>query len=89
LFLVLGRLDSQEQLIPIMMLARGTGAPARKGPIQQTDIRYRVHLHPSPVRKRATAEAADLIPQELDRTIVNPIIVRLDDSRLLLINKLN
>jgi hypothetical protein len=72
-----------------MMLARGAGASARKGPIQKTDVRYRVHLHPSPVRKPAAAGAADLIAKELDRTPVNPIIVRLDDSRFSLINKLN
>ena len=40
-----------------------------------------------PVRKPAAAGAADLIAKKLDRTAVNPIIVRLDDSRFLLISR--
>jgi hypothetical protein len=71
------------------MFARRAGPPSWEFPIQQTDVRDQVHLHPSPVRKRAPAGTADLIPQKLNRTVVNPIIVGFDDSWLLLINKLN
>jgi hypothetical protein len=86
---VLRRFDSQEQLIPLMMFSRRAGPPAWEAPIQQTDVRDQIHLHPSPVRKWAAADTADLIPKKLNRTIVNPIIVGFDDSRLLLINQLN
>jgi hypothetical protein len=71
------------------MFARATRATARKGGVQQTDVRNQVHLHPSPVRKWAIAGAANLIPKELDGTIVNPVIVWLDDSRFIPINKAN
>src|SRR5580658_5184471 len=87
--LVLGRFDSQEQLIPLMMFARGAGPPTWEGPIQQNHVRDQVHLHPSPVRKWAAADTTDLIPEKLNRTVVNTIIVRFDDSLLLLINKLD
>jgi hypothetical protein len=71
------------------MFAGRTRTPARKGLVQQMDVRNEVHLHPSPVRKRASAGATHLIPEKLDRTLVNPIIVRFDNSGFIPINKLN
>jgi transposase IS66 family protein/transposase IS66-like protein len=83
-FLLVGRLDSQEQLIPLMMFTRGTASSAAKSSSQQTDVRNQIDLHPAPIRKWAAAEASDLISKEFD-----PVVVRLDDSRFFLVNQLN
>src|SRR5216684_3696409 len=72
-----------------MMFAGGTGAPARESPIQQSQARNQVHLHPSPVRKPATAGATHLIPEQLDHAVMHSIIVRLNDAALLEINELH
>ena len=89
LFRVLRWLNSQEQLIPLMMFARGTGTPARKLPTQQMSARDRWHIEPSPVRKTSATGTADLIPKQLDGTMEDSIIVWLDDSRLPFITELN
>ena len=60
-----------------------------KGAIQQTEIINRVNLRPSPVREWLTARGSHLIAEKLDGASMNPIIMRLDDSQLVPINKLN
>jgi len=70
---------------PIHDVSRAARAPAPEGPVQQMEVRNRVHFHPSPVGKPSTTGTAHLIAEKLDRAVVNPVIVRLEDSRLLLV----
>jgi len=53
------------------------------------DVRDQIHFHPPPVGKPPTTGPAHLKGKKLDGAIVNPIIVRFDDTRLILINKSN
>jgi hypothetical protein len=53
------------------------------------DVRDKIHFHPPPVGKPPTTGPAHLIGKKLDGAIVNPIIVWLDDTRLVLINESN
>jgi hypothetical protein len=76
----IGRLYSDEQLVPGMMLTRRSRASAGKGPIQQLDIGDLIRLHPSPIGKFLAARAANLIPKELNNTVMNPVIVRFHDT---------
>jgi hypothetical protein len=71
------------------MLTRSIQTSDWKGAVQQVDTRNRVHFHPSPVGKPSTRGPAHLKGKKLDGAVVNPIIVRLDDTRLVLINKSN
>jgi hypothetical protein len=89
LFIPVNRSNSQEELIPSVVLAGRSSAPARKRPIQQLDVRNRIHFHPSPVGKRSAARSAHLIPKKLDGAVVNCVIVRLDNARFTSINKPN
>lgn len=80
LFLALiSRFNPDKQLIPFVVFACGSAAPTRERLIQQMDVGDQIRLHPSPVGKPSTAGAADLISQELDGTITNPIIVWFDN----------
>jgi hypothetical protein len=72
-----------------MMLPRSGRAAARKGPVQQLGVGNKLQLHPSPIRKRPAAGTTHLVSEKLDRTIVNPIIMRLDDARFVAVDKLN
>ena len=58
--------DSDEQLVPFVMLTGRRGTATRKGLIEQLNIRDQMFLHPSPGRKCVAAGAADLIGKELD-----------------------
>jgi hypothetical protein len=71
------------------MFARGSRAASGKGSIQQTDVRNQVRLHPSPIGKLPTAGSANLIAQEFDDAVVNPIIVRFDNPVLVSVEQSN
>jgi hypothetical protein len=71
------------------MLTRSIPTSAWKAAVQQMDLRNQIHFHPSPVRKLSTTGPAHLKGQKLDGAVVNPIIVRLDDTWFVLINKSN
>src|SRR5260370_41563232 len=85
---IFGRLYPDEDLIPSMMFSRSRGTPTGKGAVQQIEIRNRVHQRPSPVRERLTAHTSDLIAEKFDGTVMNAIIMRLNDSWLILISNL-
>ena len=55
-FLFPSRLDSDKELVPLVMLARGTWPSAWEDLFQKTDPGDQLHLHPPAVRKRATAK---------------------------------
>jgi hypothetical protein len=86
---IFGRLYPDEDLIPSMMFSRSRGTPTGKSAVQQIEIGNRVHQRPSPVRERLTAHTGDLISEKFDGTVVNAIIMRLNDSWLVLISKTN
>jgi hypothetical protein len=70
-----------------MMFSRSRGTPTGKGAVQQIEIRNRVYERPAPVRERLAAHTGDLIAEKFDGTFVNAIIMRLNDSWLVLISK--
>ena len=83
------RSDSQEELIPLVVLAGGIGTTSRKRAVEQAVVSDPIQFQPSPVWEWASAKTTDLICQEFDRTFVNPVVVRLDDSRLFIVDKLD
>jgi hypothetical protein len=76
----IGGFDSDEKLVPFKMFAGGSGSSSREGLIQQNEVSDLIRLHQEPVGKRATTEAANLVPQQLDRAIENSVIVRLNNA---------
>jgi hypothetical protein len=84
-----GRPHPYVELIPLMMLAGGAWPSTSKGLIQQMQLRNQIHFHPAPVGKSSTTGPAHLIAEKLYRTVMNPIVVRLEDSRLVAVDKTN
>ena len=72
-----------------MMLAQESGATAGEGLVQQMDIGNQASLHQSPVGKLVAARAANLISEELDGPVQDPVVVRLDDPVPVSIHNLN
>jgi hypothetical protein len=85
--ILVGGFHSDEELVPLMMFARRTGASTRKGLVQKLDVRDQISLHPSPVGQSGAAGAANLISKELDRTVVNPVIVWFHNPFLVSVTK--
>src|SRR5689334_20904703 len=77
--LVSRRLHSHEELVPLVMFSRRSMPPAGEGFAQEVDIGNQVCLHPAPIGKLMAARSADLICEELHGTVLNPVVVRLDD----------
>jgi hypothetical protein len=67
-----------------MMFTGERGASTEKRSAQQAEIRNRVHHGPAPVGQRLAAQTGDLKTEQLDDSFVNAIVMRLDDSRLVL-----
>src|SRR5215470_3962695 len=91
LICTVGWFDSQKQFVPLIMVPRGTGpstAPTGKPSVEQMDVPNQIDLKPSPVRQRATAGTGDLISQKLDRTVLDTVVMRFDDSASLVVNQL-
>ena len=84
-----GWFDPDEEHIPLDMFARGGGASARKGLIQQHEVGHLIDLREKPVGKMTTAGAGNLIAQQLDRAIQDPMVVRFDKAILAMIGKPN
>ena len=61
-----GRLDSDEQSVPVDMPAGEGGPSARKCLFRHLEICHFLHLHENPVRQGTTAGARNLISQQLN-----------------------
>src|SRR4051812_28758677 len=82
LICTLGWFDSQKQFVPFIMVPRGTrpsAAPTGKPSVEQTDVRNQIDLKPPPIWQRAAAAPGELISQKLDGTVLDTIVMRLDD----------
>jgi hypothetical protein len=88
LFLFLVRwFDSNEQLVPFVMLSGRSRAPTWKGLLQKLEIIDKIRFHPSPVGEFVAAGAADLISKEFDQTVMNSVVVGLDNALPVLVQK--
>jgi hypothetical protein len=70
-----GWLDADEEHIPFDMFAGGGGASARESLVQQHEVGDLIDLSQQPVGKRPTTGAGDLIAQQLDRAVENPVVM--------------
>jgi len=86
---VLSWFDSNEQLVPLVVLARGGRPPAWKSLIQQLDVGDQVLLHPSPVWQSLATGAADLVGKKLDGTVVDPVIMWFNNALAVFVAKPN
>ena len=59
------------------MFAGGGGSSSPKCLFQHFEILHFVHLHENPVRKGTAAGAGNLVSQQLDRAVENPVVMRL------------
>jgi hypothetical protein len=84
---LVSRFHSDEQFVPFVMFPRFGRATARKSLVERFYVRGLVGHNPLPVGKLFTAGAADLIREELDDAVVNPVVVRFDDPFLVSIAK--
>src|SRR5258708_3070628 len=79
------RLDSEEQLVPLVVLSRFCRTSTGKGLIEQFDILDQVLLRPPPVGQFLAAGAAHLVSEELNYALVNPVVVWFDDALAVLV----
>lgn len=84
---LIGRFDSDEQLVPFLVFARCGGTASRKGPVQQLEIRDQALLCPAPVGQLLAARSGHLVPKELDQAFMNSIVVRFDDTLAVFLSK--
>ena len=82
-----GRFHPDEKLVPPDVIAGRGGTPAGEGLVQQFQVDDLVGFHEEPVGKTATAGAAGLIAQQLDRPVEDSVIVRFEDARLIVIHQ--
>jgi Resolvase, N terminal domain len=82
-----GRLDSDKQNVPAKMFAGGSGPSTGKRLFRQLEIRHFVRLHENPVWKGTAAEAGNLISQQLDCAVKHPVIMRLHNAPLAVVDK--
>src|SRR5512135_337100 len=71
------------------MPARGGGASARGGRIQQDEIGHFVDLRQKPVGNTTTAGAGNLPAQQLDRAIEDSVVVRFNNASPAMVGKPN
>ena len=86
-FALVSWFDSDEELVPFVMFAGGRGTAAGKGSVQDLDVGDQVLFHPSPVGELVTAGTSDLICEELDYAVVDPVVVRFDNALPILIDQ--
>src|SRR6266853_3132144 len=80
-------IDPGEENVPFLVLLRRSGAAAGEGLVQQFRRRNAQNVEQAPVRKRAAACTSDLIGEQAHNAFLNTVIVRLHDSRFVLISK--
>ena len=89
LLLVVSRSDSDEYLVPFVVLA-GFGLTATgKVAVEHLDIGDQRLFHPSPVGQLLAAESANLISEQFDYAVVDPVVMRLDDALAIFVHQPN
>src|SRR6266849_723340 len=83
------RFNSDEQLVPFVMLTRWRGSPTGKSAVQQLDLGDQFFLHPSPVGKLMAAGAGNLVAKQLGQTLVYTVVVWFDNALPIFIAKPN
>ena len=81
--------DSDEHLVPLVMLTGGRGPATWKGSVEELNVRDQIRLHPAPVGQLVTAGASHLIGKELDSAIMDPVVVRFNDAELIFVAQPN
>src|SRR5215831_13281812 len=71
-----GRLDTDEENIPMDVFPGRSGTAAWKSLIQRLQVGDFVNLRQKPVGKRTTAGAGNLPTQQLDRAFEDAVVVR-------------
>jgi len=82
-----GRFDSNEKFVPFDVIASCSWPSAREGLVQQFEVDDLVGLHQEPVGKWTTAGAGGLIPQQLNRSVEDAVIVRFEDALLVVVHQ--
>lgn len=72
--------DSDEYLVPLVVFAGGRGPATWKSPVEELNIGDQIHLHPAPVGQLVIAGASHLISKELNSAVVDPVVVRFNDT---------
>jgi hypothetical protein len=84
---LVSRFHSDEQFVPFVMFPRFGRTTSGKSLVELFCFKSLIGYDPLPVGKLFTAGAADLIREELDDAVVNPVVVRFDDPFLVSIAK--
>jgi hypothetical protein len=84
-----GRLDTDEENIPMDVFPGRSGTAAWKSLVQHLQVGDFVNLRQKPVGKRTAAGAGNLPAQQLDRAVEYPVVVRFCNAFLAMIDKPN